>query len=347
MSGKKRGKRKKKLRILKGILIFFVMILIVFISAISAAILFVNNKMDMVQKVEIDESQISISDNKNLTTYRNIAIFGVDSRSNEYNKNGRSDCIMIASINNRTHDIKLISVYRDTYLQIDEHGLDKITHAYSYGGAPLTIKTLNTNLDLNISEFVTVNFDAVVDMVDALGGIEMNITAEEAKYINQYIDEVNMITNKNSKHITKAGKYTLDGVQAVSYCRIRYTNGGDYKRTERMRDVLALILAKLKTKNVTQINSIADKVLPKVYTNLSTKDLITMIPSVTSFDISKSTGWPYKVDGVTISGVWYGVANTLESNVKQLHEEIFENENYEVPESIKTISNKIKKKAGK
>lgn len=348
MSSKKKEKKKNtKLKILKGFLIFFVIILVVIAAAIGSALWFVNNKMSLTQKVDIDESQISVSDNKNLTGYRNIAIFGVDSRADDYGKGNRSDCIIIASINNKTHDVRLISVYRDTYLQIDKHGFDKITHAYSYGEAPLALKTLNENLDLNITEFVTVNFDSVSDAVDALGGIQMNITAEETKYINPYIDEVNKVTRKNSKHITKAGTYTLDGVQAVSYSRIRYTAGGDYKRTERMRDVITAMLAKLKTKNVSEINKIADQILPKVYTNLSTSDLLSMIPSLASFNVSESMGWPYKTDGATIGGVWYGIPLDLASNVKQLHQEVFNDENYEVPESIKTISNKIKSKVGK
>ena len=348
MSSKKTSKKKSaKLKVLKGFLIFFVIILLVIVTAIGSAIWFLNNKMNLMQKIDIDESQISVSDNKNLTGYRNIAIFGVDSRADDYGKGNRSDCIIIASINNKTHDIRLISVYRDTYLQIDKHGLDKVTHAYSYGEAPLALKTLNENLDLNITEFVTVNFDSVSDAIDALGGIEMEITAEETKYINEYIDEVNKVTNKNSEHITKAGKHTLDGVQAVSYSRIRYTAGGDYKRTERMRDVITAMLAKLKTKNVSEINKIANQILPKVYTNLSTSDLISMIPSLASFNVSQSMGWPYKVQGSTIGEVWYGLADTLESNVKQLHQEIFNDEDYEVPDSIKAINSKIKAKAGK
>lgn len=348
MSGKKTSKKKSaKLKVLKGFLIFFVIILLVIVTAIGSAIWFVNNKMSMMQKVDIDKSQISVSDNKNLTGYRNIAIFGVDSRADDYGKGNRSDCIIIASINNKTHDVRLISIYRDTYLQIDKHGFDKVTHAYSYGEAPLALKTLNENLDLNITEFVTVNFDSVSDAVDALGGIQMDITSAETKYINKYIDEVNKVTHKNSNHITKAGTYTLDGVQAVAYSRIRYTAGGDYKRTERIRDVITAMLKKLKTKNVSEINRIADKILPKVYTNLSTTDLLSMIPSLASFNVSESMGWPYKTDGATIGGVWYGIPLDLANNVKQLHQEVFNDENYEVPENIKTISSKIKTKAGK
>lgn len=342
MSKKPTSTKKKAIKVLLGILIT---LLIIIIAAGGTAFWYVQDKIGKMQQVKIDESQISVSENENLTGYRNIAIFGVDSRADDYGKGNRSDCIIIASINNKTHDVKLISVYRDTYVQIEGHGLDKITHAYSYGEAPLAIKTLNTNLDLNIKEFVTVNFDSVSDAVDALGGIKMNITSAEVKYINGYIDETSKVTGKTSKHITSAGTYTLDGVQAVAYSRIRYTAGGDYKRTERMRDVITAMIAKLKTKSVSEINTIANKILPQVYTNLSMTDLLSMVPALSSFNVAESIGWPYETKGITLDR-WYGVPVTLESNVKQLHKEAFEDENYEVPSNVKTISNKIVNKTG-
>ena len=340
---KKTSTKKRVIKVMLGILITF---LIIIVAAGGTAFWYVQDKIGKMQQVKIDESQIGVSENENLTGYRNIAIFGVDSRADDYGKGNRSDCIIIASINNKTHDVKLISVYRDTYVQIEGHGLDKITHAYSYGEAPLAIKTLNTNLDLNIKEFVTVNFDSVSDAVDALGGIKMNITSAEVQYINGYIDETSRVTGKKSNHITKAGTYVLDGVQAVAYSRIRYTAGGDYKRTERMRDVITAMIAKLKTKSVSEINTIANKILPQVYTNLSTADLISMVPALASFNVAESIGWPYETKGATIGGVWYGVPATLENNVKQLHQNVFEDENYEVPSNVKTISQKIVNKTG-
>lgn len=339
---KKTSSKKKVIKILLGILITF---LIIIFAAGGTAYWFVQSKIGKMQQVKIDESEISVSDNKNLEGYRNIAIFGVDSRADDYGTGNRSDCIIIASINNKTHDVKLISVYRDTYVQIEGHGLDKITHAYSYGEAPLALKTLNENLDLNITEFVTVNFDSVSDAVDALGGVKMDITSAEVKYINGYIDETAKVTGKKSSHITKAGTYVLDGVQAVAYSRIRYTSGGDYKRTERMRDVITAMLTKLKTKSISEMNTIANKILPQVYTNLTMTDLISMAPAVASFNVGESIGWPYETKGITLDR-WYGVPITLESNVKKLHQEVFNDANYEVPSKIKTVSNKIVTKTG-
>lgn len=345
-SGTKNNGKKKhgKLKIFGKIVLTLVIILAIFIGSIFW---YVTNKLGKMQKVEISDAELGISEetNSNLSGYRNIAIFGVDSRSDDYGVGNRSDCIIIASINNSTGEIKLISVYRDTYVNIKGHGLDKITHAYSYGEAPLAINTLNKNLDLNIKEFVTVNFDSVSEAVDQLGGVKISIDSEEIKYINGYIDETSKITGKQANHITQAGTYNLDGVQAVAYSRIRYTAGGDYKRTERMRTVIEAMFTKLKTKSVGEINAFADKILPCVYTNLSTGDLISMVPSMAKYKISESIGWPYNTKGITLDR-WYGVPVTLESNVTQLHKEAFGESDYTPSEDVKSISNSIINKTG-
>ena len=343
MSKKRTSTKKRVMKILLGI---FLTLLIGIVAACGTAFWYVNNKIGKMNQVNINEDEISVSENENLDKYRNVAIFGIDSRADDYGKGNRSDCIIIASINQETHAVKLISVYRDTYAQIEGHGLDKIAHAYSYGEAKLALKTLNENLDLNITDFVTVNFDAVADAVDALGGIKMKITSAEVQYINMYIDETSSVTGKKSEHITKAGTYNLDGVQAVAYSRIRYTAGGDYKRTERMRDVITAMIEKLKTKSITQINKIADKILPKVYTNLDLTDLLSMLPALASFNVAESIGWPYDNKGAMINEISYGIPVTLESNVEKLHKEVFEDEDYEVPQTVKEISDKIVKKSG-
>ena len=239
----------------------------------------------------------------------------------------------------------MISVYRDTYVKIDGYGLDKITHAYSYGEAPLAIKTLNENLDLNIKEFVTVNFDSVAEAVDLLGGVELTITEDEVKYINSYINETSKVTGKKSEYITIPGTYTVDGVQAVSYSRIRYTEGGDYKRTERMRTVIEAMLTKLKTKSLAEINKIADSILPEVYSNISLTDIISLVPNVAKYKVTQSIGWPYETKGKTMNA-WYGIPITLESNVIQLHKEAFGEEEYIPSDTVKTISQSIINKTG-
>lgn len=284
------------------------------------------------QKIDLNEDDLNVSSQveQNLADYRNIAIFGIDSREDTYSRGNRSDCIIIASINNKTKEVKLVSVYRDTYVQIEGHGLDKITHAYSFGEAPLAIKTLNTNLDLNVKEFVTVNFDSVKEIVDNIGGISMQITDEEVSHI---------------PGITKAGTYNLTGEQALAYARIRHATGGDYKRTERMRDVLTAVANKVKTFNISQLNTFVDKTLPRVYTNITANDIFSLLPSVASYKITDSIGWPYETKGITMDR-WYGIPITLESNVIQLHNKVFDEQDYTPSETIKKISNDIVAKTG-
>ena len=327
---KEKGTKKRK-----GLKIFgiIVLILIIILALIVGSIFwYINSKLDKLQQVEINEEDLNVSvqAEENLSNFRNIAIFGIDSREDTYSKGNRSDCIIIASINNQTKEVKLVSVYRDTYVNIEGHGLDKITHAYSYGEAPLAIKTLNENLDLNIKEFVAVNFDAVQEIIDNIGGISMQINKEEVKHI---------------PGITKAGTYNLTGEQALAYARIRYATGGDYKRTERMRDVLTAVVEKVKTLDVSGLNKLVDTVLPRLYTNISANDIFSLFPSVAEFKITQSIGWPYETRGKTIDR-WYGIPVTLESNVTKLHQEIFEESDYIPSDRVKEISNNIVEKTG-
>lgn len=327
-----RNKEKKKRRGLKIFGITVLVLVIILAILVGSIFWYINSKLSKMQTIDLNEEDLNVSSQveENLSEYRNIAIFGIDSREDTYSKGNRSDCIIIASINNNTKEVKLLSVYRDTYVEIEGHGLDKITHAYSYGEAPLAIKTLNSNLDLNIKEFITVNFDAVKDIIDSIGGVEMSITSEEVPHISG---------------ITKAGTYNLTGEQALAYARIRYASGGDYKRTERMRDVLTAVANKVKTMNVSQLNNLVDELLPKVYTNITAADIFSLFPSIASFNITESIGWPYETKGITLDR-WYGVPITLESNVKQLHQELFNETEYEPSETVKTISNSIVQRTG-
>lgn len=350
MSGKHSQKKVKNKKGKRGLKIFGILLLIIvliIVGIIAGGAWYLGDKFGKMQKIDINEEELDINAqvDERLSNYRNIAIFGVDSRDSDLGKGNRSDCIIIASINNKTKEVKLLSVYRDTYVQIENYGLDKITHAYSYGEAPLALSTLNTNLDLNVKEFVTVNFDSVAEAVDLLGGIEMTITDAEVQYINDYIKEISRVTGKTSKNITKAGTYNLDGVQAVAYGRIRYTSGGDYKRTERMRDVITAMLKKLQTKSIGEINNLLDQILPKVYTNINAGSILAEIPSIMNYKVTESIGWPYKTQGITLDR-WYGVPITLESNVQKLHQELFNEVDYTVSDTVKTISDKITKKTG-
>ena len=341
-------KPKTKSKALKIFLriILVILIIIVILAGIAAGL--VADKLGKINVEEIDKTAIGISEEtkEELSGYRNIALLGIDSRADDYGLGNRSDCIIIASMDQKTKNIKLMSVYRDTYMQVEEHGkavLDKVTHAYAYGGAQNSLKALNTNLDLNISEYVTVNFDAVIAAVDAMDGITIDIDNSEIKYINDYINATSQSSGVKSSSITKAGKQKLDGVQAVAYSRIRYTAGGDYKRTERMRTVIEAMLTKAKSLSVGQLNKLVDTILPRVSTNISVTEILGLVPSIASFNITDSLGWPYETKGITLDR-WYGVPVTLESNVEQLHREVFGQADYTVNDTIKSISNQIIKK---
>lgn len=346
------NERKKK-KMNKGLKIFLIILLILFIIVAGlgvAGYTFVNGKIGKMQKENIDTTAVGINEEtkQELKGYRNIALLGIDSRADDYGLGNRSDCMIIASINQETNAVKLISVYRDTYVYVTENGtkrLDKITHAYSYGGAQNTLKSLNEAMDLNITEFVTVNFDAVIAAVDSLGGVYIDIDESEIKYVNDYIDATSESSRVKSSHITHSGRQKLDGVQAVSYTRVRYTAGGDYKRTERMRTVVEAMLSKAKTLNVGQLNSFADTILPKIRTNISTSEIWGLIPKLASFKVTESIGWPYDTKGITLDR-WYGVPVTLQSNVERLHKEAFEQEDYEASDTVKEMSAAIVKKTG-
>ena len=347
---KNKIENKPKKKVLKIIGIIFLVLIVIALGAALGGYIYLQNMLGKINHVDIDEEAIEINEEaKELkkSGYRTIALFGVDSRSNKLESGTRSDGIILAVIDEKTKKIDLISVYRDSYLQIPGKGIDKVTHAYAYGGAELSMSTLNTNLDLDITEFATVNFNVLSDIVDSIDGVKIKITSEEIKYINKYIAEVEKVSGKKSSNITKPGTYNLDGVQAVAYSRIRYTSGGDYKRAERMRTVLSAIISKSKGLSITKLNKLANKLLPEIYTNIDSNEIISMIPQIATYSVSNSMGWPYEVKGATINKVWYGVPVTLESNVKKLHEEIYSKQtDYEVSSKVKEISSQIIKKSG-
>lgn len=310
-------------------LIFLIVILTIAIVAVGVGIGFYLDKMGKIDYVEIKEEDIEISTEieDKLEKYRNIVLFGLD---NQYGFSGRSDCIIILSLNEETNEVKMTSVYRDTYVKVDGYGYTKINHAYAYGGAKLAMNTLNKNLDLNIKEFVTINFGVVEDVVNAVGGVKLYITNAEATQITG---------------IYKAGTYNLNGKQALEYGRIRKIDS-DYQRTERMRTVIEAVFNKVKGMSLTKLNKLVDKILPEVKTNIKMGEITEILTKLPSIKIGESIGWPYETAGRTIDGVWYGVPKTLESSVKKLHQELFEDDSYEATETVKEISNKIINKTG-
>ena len=280
--------------------------------------------------------------------YTNIALFGTDSREGaaENGEPVRSDTIIVASLNNETKEVKLVSVYRDTMLEQEGQHYDKANVAYAQGGPEEAVNMLNRNLDLDIEDYVSVNFLAMADVVDALDGVDIELTDEEVVHMNNYCVETSEVTGKSYERIEPevGGTYHLNGVQAVSYARIRYTAGGDFTRTERQRLLIEKVVEKAKDAGIVKINEIIDAVLPEVSTSLSASEILQMAVGVFDYTLGDSKGFPF--DSATPESVpgysgSYVVPVGLENNVIQLHEFLFPDEEYTPTEKLPSISDNI------
>lgn len=333
----KRAKKKKKKRLRRLIIIELLVILIL----LPVAYLFFQLSRIPRQELDLENIQVNNIDLDELKGYRNIAVFGVDSRANDLKKNTRSDSIMIVSINKKTKDVKICSIYRDTYVNIEGHGYTKLNHAYAYGGPELAINTINKNFDLNVTDFVTVNFSAVTNVVDLLGGITLDIKEDELKHVNNYTRDVAKINGTDYTYLKKAGKQTVDGTQATAYCRVRYTAGGDFTRAERQRTVLNQIFKKAKKSNPFTLVKLANEMIPQVYTSLSNTEMLSLGKDIFFYDIKDQAGFPFDNTAKKIGGVSYVLADTLSSNVSKLHEFLFNQKDYVPSATVKGYSSEI------
>ena len=279
--------------------------------------------------------------------FRTIALFGLDNRSNGNLSSGNSDVIIIATINNETQEVKMCSVYRDTYLDTGGGKFRKCNAAFAKGGPQAAISMLNKNLDLNISDYVTVDFNAVVECVDLLGGIELTITDEEAHYMIGYVKELNELTGNKSEVPNAGGTYVLDGVQATAYARIRYTAGNDYKRAERQRTVIAKMVEKVQQSDLKTLNSMIDVMFDDIETSFSNKDLLALAAKIFDYELSGSVGFPFVKKEVELGSKGQIVApDTLEENVKELHKFLYNNEEYVPSSTVRANSMKIESDIG-
>lgn len=333
--GKKRKKKKNRK------LLFILELLVLLILAGGLFVFAQLNKMD---RVKISNVLTNISTVKE--GYRNIALFGVDSRYGELDSGTNSDTIMVASINEKTGDIKLVSVYRDTYLDNTNGEYRKATECYSGGGAERAISMLNKNLDLDIKDFVTVDFNAIIKVVDAVGGIELDITEEERGWLNGYLVETSQVTGVSYNEIPSAGYQKVTGIQAMAYCRIRYTEGWDYKRTERQRIVLEKIFEAAKNQGVTGLAGIVTNMLPYISTSMSNADMLSLAAGIVKYNITETAGFPFDKVAANISAGDCVVPVNLANNVTQLHEYLFGKEGYQPSEAVMEISNHIINETG-
>ena len=307
------------------------------------------NEMDI---NEISADQILVNDGVKDATkgYRAIALYGVDSRDSNMNSGTNSDSIMIVSINESTKEIKLVSVYRDTLMEIASGSMDttqKVNYAYQLGGAVTAINTLNTNLDLNITDYVAVDFSAMASIIDAVGGVDVKVIDEEVNNFNKNLAEQISLSGKYSSGITEAGEYTLDGQQAVAYSRIRSTGQGDITRTERQRIVLMKVIDKLLSADTGSLDSFVDVSFKCISTSLNKDDIHALVKNVAGYKVVDTAGFPFAYEAKELSDKGNClVAADMASNVEALHEYLYGADKYVISGTVKQISSNIESISG-
>ena len=321
----------------------------VFIALAASGVIYVAAKLGKIETEEIPQEDIIINEEvedlgEGFTT---IALFGVDSREGGLGKGTRTDCIIVASLNNKTKEIKMVSVYRDTLLDLSEGTLQKCNAAYSYGGPTQAINMLNMNLDLDIQKYVTVDFGVVSEVIDLLGGVEIDLKQEEIQYLNQYLEETAAVAGKEAHFVSEPGVQVLDGPQATTYARIRSTAGGDFTRTERQRLVIEKMVEKIKESNLATINNIINKIFPTISTNFSAAEILSYAKHFSKYTLGENTGFPMDKTTATISGLGSIVIPVnLDNNVQQLHEFLYGNSAYIPSSKVCSISAAIVKRVG-
>lgn len=278
--------------------------------------------------------------------YWTIAVFGVDSRDGKLDKGTLSDVEMICNIDKATGEIKLVSVYRDTYLKISSDGTyHKINEAYFKGGHEQAIEALNENLDLKIDDYATFNWKSVADAINILGGIDLEITDSEFAYINGFITETVNSTGIGSYQLKSAGMNHLDGVQAVAYARLRLMDT-DFNRTERQRKVVNLAMSKAKEADLATLTNLVSTVFPQISTSVGMNDILSMAKGIRKYHIGETNGFPFSRTTMKIGKMDCVVATTLESNVVTLHQFLYNQTDYSPSSTVKKISEKISQESG-
>ena len=358
MATKSKKKKKSKSvgrQVRKLVLILFEMICLVLLCGCIYGISFITDRVNEIEfDKEFDTEQAGINEDikeetvEQMKGYTNIALFGLDTRKTGKYTEGNSDTIIIASINNDTNEVKLISVYRDTYLSMGNGKYDKANSAYNKGGAEMAVQMLNANLDLNITEYICVDWAALVEAIDALGGVEIDVTKQEIDLINGYLNEIDKVLNITTPRITGGpGKLLLTGSQATAYCRIRYTAGSDFLRTSRQRVVLQAMLDKIKTSDLAALTNIATAVFDDIRTSLSLTEIMSLGRHVTNYSIVETSGFPLALTTANPSDAKDSVvAVDLANNVKKLHNVLFGNAEYEPSVTVQAISDSIVERTG-
>ena len=346
-----RKKTKKKGRIKRLIAMILVEVLtLIAISVVGFAARYMSLVQDDIafDKEKVQNSNIDISKQQEMATgYWTLVVFGVDSRDGSVGKGTNADVQIIVNVDRASGDVKMVSVYRDTYLNLGKNNrYAKINEAYADGGPEQAVLALNKNLDLNIENYVTFNWKAVADAITMLGGVDIDISDKEFYYMNAYIHEVCLKTgiskeNPAAEYLKEKGYQHLDGVQAVAYARLRYMDN-DFERTKRQREVITQCLARAKQTDLATLTKIIDTVLPQVAFNIDTGDIIQLAKGIAKYNIVDTQGFP--TDLTTQMMGKKGdcvIPKDLASNVSKLHQFLFGDEGYKPSSAVYTYSNKI------
>ncbi|MCI9336185.1 MAG: LCP family protein [Lachnospiraceae bacterium] len=347
MSARQRAaKRRRKM-------ILFVVEIIIILVMVAVLYLVMNKTSEGPKMASLNEEDLAIPSNIQemkeeggvMHGYMNIALFGLDAETDSQLFMGsRSDSTMIASINLDNGDIKLVSVYRDTYLNIGTDEYQKCNAAYSYGGAEQAVKMLNMNLDMDITKFVAVGYKGLSEVIDELGGVYVDIDSEELKHINNYQINIAEVLKCSYTPVTETGYQLLNGIQATAYCRIRQTAGDDFQRTARQREVIKAIEEQAKKKDLVTLTKVFNNCIDNIYTNLESKDILELLENIMNYRIVEEEGFPQPdMRGNAKMGAKGAcvIPTDLQSNVTWLHQFLFEDMDYTVSESVKEYSQRI------
>ncbi|EOS43413.1 LCP family protein [Lachnospiraceae bacterium JLR.KK009] len=353
-SKKSRNRKRRKFKLI------IVIIEIVFLLGVLAFV-WANGKMDKLNtdvtfrgqdvRVELPKETQDV-----LGEYTTIALFGLDNRDEGSYESGNSDVIMVARIDKETKEVRLVSVYRDTFMKMADldnpEAYSKANAAYAKGGPKQAVRMLNTNLDLDIQEYISFDFSAVAEAVDILGGVEIEVTGEEAGHLNNYCIETSKVTGKDYSPLPGAGTYNLNGVQAVSFGRIRYTIGDDFKRTERQRLVVEKMVEKALSSDMGTINELIDAVFPKIKTSLDKGQIVSLATDAFNYKLGENAGFPFEIGSAVVDIAYQRskqdcvIPADLASNVKELHDFLFGTTSYQVTDSVQGISDEIEYRTG-
>ncbi len=311
----------------------------------------INEGISKTETVDKDDIATNEMSSGHMDGYRNVALFGVDSRDNSLGKGTRSDTIIIASINEETKEVKLVSVYRDTYLNLGNDSYGKANAAYAQGGPLQAINMLNMNLDMNITDYVTVGWAGVADTIDALGGVDIEVDEAEISHLNNYQVETSKSLGYDSfERVTQTGMQTLNGIQAVSYCRIRYTAGDDFKRAERQQEVIQAILDKAKSGNIAALNKAANTIFKEISTSLTLAECMDLLADVANYSIGATGGFPneqYRTTG-SVGAASCVISTNVTEDVVELHKFLFGGtDGYSPSSQVEAIAGQVHSRTGR